>query len=157
VPPVSCKATGIPARPDFARWACLLARGALGGIFLYAGVIKAGASEEFALALAPFTILPDAWLQPFAIGLAGTEIVAGLLILLPRVHRIGSGLILLLSLVFIGVFTWALANDIIVSCGCFGGDAPPSASAMLWVIARDVAMAAAALFTLTFRLPTRGR
>ncbi len=136
-------------------WSLLLTRITLGAIFLYAGAIKAGASESFALALAPFTILPDSWTGVFAITLAWTEIAAGVLILLPKVHRIGSALILCLLLLFIGVLTWALANDIIVSCGCFGGDEPPSAMAMRKAIFRDIVLAAAAAFTLVAR-PSRG-
>jgi len=148
---------GSARRPDFARWGWFLTRAVLAGIFLYAGVVKAGSSEGFALALAPFTILPETWTHPFAVGLAWTEVAAGLLILLPRVHRIGSGMILLLSLLFIGVLTWALANGIIVSCGCFGSDDPPSAFAMFLTIIRDVVFAAAAAFAFLFRLRTRAR
>ncbi len=139
------------SKPDFTRWFWVLTRVALGCLFLYAGFVKAGASERFALTLAPFTIISGAWTQVFAIGLALTEIAAGLLILLPRVHRIGSVLILLLSFLFIGVLTWALANNIIVSCGCFGRESPPSASAMLLAILRDVVISAAAGFALVFR------
>ena len=134
-------------------WSVALTRVLLGGIFLYAGAIKASASEEFALALVPFSILPESWTGTFAVLLAWTEIVAGLLVLLPRVHRLGSGLILLLALVFIGVLTWALSNGLIVSCGCFGGDETPSAAAMQMAILRDVGIACAAAFTLAFRLP----
>ena len=134
-------------------WSAVLIRILLGGIFLYAGTIKASASEEFALALVPFSILPESWTPTFAVLLAWTEIAAGLLVLLPRVHRLGSGLILLLALVFIGVLTWALSNGIIVSCGCFGGDETPSASAMQMAILRDIGIACAAGFTLVFRLP----
>lgn len=126
----------------------LAARILLGGIFLYAGVVKASASEEFALALIPFSILPESWTGTVAVVLAWTEIIAGVLILLPKVHRAGSALILFLLLLFIGVLTWALANDIIVSCGCFGGDDAPSAAAMRMAIFRDIALAAAAAFSL---------
>jgi len=133
-------------------WSAVLTRVLLGGIFLFAGSWKAGASEAFALALAPFSILPESWIVPFAIVLAWTEIAAGLLILLPRIHRLGSALILLLALLFIGVLTWALSNDIIVSCGCFGGDETPSSAAMQISILRDLGIACAAAFTLVFRL-----
>lgn len=132
-------------------WCIVLIRFVLGGTFLFSGAIKAGASEEFSLALAPFSILPESWTGPFAMGLAWTEIAAGLLILLPRVHRVGSAMIFCLSLVFIGVLTWALANDLIVSCGCFGGDEPPSATAMQLAILRDVGIAGAAALALVFR------
>lgn len=136
----------------FLLWCHLLTRMLLGAIFLYAGTIKASASESFALALVPFTIIPASWTEPFALVLAWTEIVAGILILLPKVHRVGSALILLLLLTFIGVLSWALANEIIVSCGCFGSDETPSAAAMQFAILRDVALTAAAAFTLFFRM-----
>ena len=136
-------------------WAWRATRFILGAIFLWAGIVKAGASEGFAVALAPFTILPEPWLGPFAIVLAWTEIIAGILILLPRVHVVGAMMIFLLSLVFIGVLTWALSQGIIVSCGCFGGDEPPSASAMQAAIVRDVAIAAAAAGVILFKVRRR--
>ncbi|MFA7344688.1 MAG: MauE/DoxX family redox-associated membrane protein [Terrimicrobiaceae bacterium] len=131
-------------------WCVVLIRFVLGGTFLFAGAVKAGASEEFALALVPFSILPESWTGVFAVSLAWIEIVAGLLILLPRVHRVGSAIILCLALAFIGVLTWALSTGLIVSCGCFGGDEPPSASAMILAILRDVGIASAAALTLVF-------
>ena len=138
-------------RQKILRWSGVLARVFLGGIFLYAGTIKASASEEFALALVPFTLLPESWTGPFAVVLAWTEISAGLLVLLPRIHRLGSAMILLLALLFIGVLTWALSNGIIVSCGCFGSDETPSAAAMQMAVLRDTGIACAAAFTLAFR------
>ncbi|MCX6968844.1 MAG: DoxX family membrane protein [Verrucomicrobia bacterium] len=133
-------------------WSVVLIRVVLGITFLFAGAIKASASEEFALALVPFSILPESWTGTFAMALAITEIAAGLLILLPRVHRIGSAMILLLALLFIGVLTWALSNGLIVSCGCFGGDETPSASAMQLAIFRDIGIASAAALTLVLRV-----
>lgn len=132
-------------------WSWRATRAVLAAIFLYAGIIKASASEEFALALVPFTIIPEAWTGLFAVTLAWTEVAAGILILLPHINRAGSALVLFLALLFAGVLGWALANDIIVSCGCFGEDAPPSARAMFLAIVRDAAIAAAAGFTLVFR------
>lgn len=133
-------------------WSVVLIRAVLGITFLFSGAIKASASEEFALALVPFSILPESWTGTFAMALACTEIAAGFLILLPRVHRIGSAIILLLALLFIGVLTWALLNGLIVSCGCFGGDETPSASAMQLAILRDIGIASAAALTLVFRV-----
>ena len=132
-------------------WSHFVCRLLLGGIFLYAGGIKAGASEEFALALLPFMIIPEAWAGTIALLIAGTEILAGVLIVLPRVHRVGSLLIFLLALLFIAVLAWALMNGFVVSCSCFGREEPPSAGAMLLAIFRDAAIAAAAGFTLVFQ------
>lgn len=132
-------------------WCAGLVRLLLGGTFLFSGAIKASASEAFALALVPFTILPPSWTGGVAVVLAWTEILAGLLVVLPRVHRIGSAMIFFLAALFLGVLSWALFNDIVVSCGCFGNDEPPSARAMQLAILRDVGIALAAAFTFFFR------
>ncbi len=130
------------------RLLALGVRVVLAGLFLYAGAIKASASEEFALALLPFTFVPAAWTGFLAVALAVTEVLAGLLLLLPRVHRIGSAIVLGLCLIFIAALGWALWNGIIVDCACFGRDETPSAGKMILAIGRDILLAAAALFTL---------
>ncbi len=126
----------------------LCMRVALSGIFLYSGIVKAGASEQFAVGLAPFTILPPQWTAGFAVGLAWTEIAAGLLILIPRTRRVGAALIIALCCLFIGVLVWALANGIIVACGCFGGEETPSAARMVMAIVRDFLFLLAAAFVI---------
>lgn len=129
------------------RWR-LAAALVLGGIFLYSGLIKAGAGREFANSLAPFTILPEAWQNPFAVGLMWTETAAGLLVLLPLTRKIGATVILGLCLLFISVLSWALANGIIVDCACFGPEGSPSAAKMIAAIVRDVFLAALALMVI---------
>lgn len=133
--------------PLLRLWAPRAIRLVLAGIFLYAGVVKAGASEQFAVALAPFTFLSDGAAGTLARLLPWIEVAAGFLLLLPRVHRLGSLLVLLLCAAFVTALTWALANGIVVSCGCFGGDEPPSAAAMLGAIVRDLVLAALAATT----------
>ena len=109
----------------------------LGGVFLYAGIIKAGDGQAFTIALMPFTIIPSGWTGFLAYALAWTEIGAGILILSPKVYPIGAAIVVGLSLVFISVISWALASGIIVSCGCFGAEEAPSAGKMLFAILRD--------------------
>jgi putative oxidoreductase len=122
----------------------LLLRTTLAVIFIYAGTIKASASQQFAVALAPFTFIPPEWTGVLAVALAWTELAAGILILLPKIHRLGAFLIIALCLLFIGVLGWALMNGIIVSCGCFGEDDSPSAGKMLLTMGRDVLILAGA-------------
>ena len=110
----------------------------LGATFLYAGITKAWADQQFAMVLVPFTIFPPEWLGTLALTLALMEIVAGLLILLPHGHAAGAALIALLLMAFIAILTWALANGIIVACGCFGAEEAPSAFKMLISIVRDL-------------------
>jgi uncharacterized membrane protein YphA (DoxX/SURF4 family) len=126
------------------RWIGVLVRVVLGGIFLYAGLIKASDSQQFALALVPFTFLPVDATGFLAVFIAWSEVVAGVLILLPRIYLLGAAMIAALCVVFIGVLSWALWNGIVIPCPCFGGDAPPSASAMVGVIMRDVVLLLAA-------------
>ena len=122
----------------------LCARLALAGVFLHAGAVKATSSHEFALALLPFTFVPQDWTMPLALTLAATELLAGVLLLLPRVFPAGAALVCALCVLFISVLTWALANGFIVSCGCFGTEEAPSAWKMLAAIGRDIAILIAA-------------
>lgn len=120
----------------------------LGGLFLWAGLAKASASSQFALALVPFTFVPSAWLGVLGLLLPVVEIAAGILILMPRTQRLGALVILALSLIFIVALGWALNNNIIVSCACFGKDETPSAEKMMVAMARDVLIAAGAAVVL---------
>jgi uncharacterized membrane protein YphA (DoxX/SURF4 family) len=133
----------------------LLLRIALAAVFFYAGAVKASASQEFAMALLPFTFIPTQWTMPLALALAWTEILAALLLLLPRVFPLGAVLVGGLCLLFIGVLSWALWNGIIVSCGCFGADDSPSAWKMLLAIGRDIVLLGAAAGVLV--LPRIGK
>ena len=117
----------------------------LAAVFIYAGTVKATSSHEFAIALMPFTFVPPAWTIPLALGLAATELLAGILLLLPVVFPVGAGISCALCLLFISVLSWALAQGIIVSCGCFGPDEAPSVWKMLEAVGRDFMLLAAAL------------
>lgn len=116
----------------------LCLRIALAGLFFYAGAVKAGSSQQFAMALLPFTFVPPDWTMPLALALAWIEILAAIFLLLPRIFPLGAALVCGLCVLFIGVLSWALWNGIIVSCGCFGADDSPSAWKMLLAIGRDI-------------------
>jgi putative oxidoreductase len=133
----------------------LCLRVALAGLFLYAGAVKAGASQEFAIALMPFTFVPPDWTMPLALTLAWLEIIAAIFLLLPRVFPLGAALVGSLCVLFIGVLSWALSNGIIVNCSCFGSDDSPSAWKMLLAIGRDILLLGAATAILV--LPRIGK
>lgn len=133
-----------------------LIRLGLAGVFLYSGLVKASASAQFAIALTPFTLIPQTWLGPLSALLPLCEIAGGGLILAPRTKRIGAGLIFGLCLVFVTALGWALANGIIVSCSCFGQDEQPSAAKMTLALVRDVLLAGLALAVLFLERPVSG-
>lgn len=118
-----------------------LARLVLAGTFFYAGLVKAPASAEFAVSLAPFTFLPPEIITPLALVLPLTEIVFAILILFPFTARIGAAGILLLCAVFLTALGWALANDVVVDCACFGLDSTPTPGKMLAAMGRDAVLA----------------
>jgi uncharacterized membrane protein YphA (DoxX/SURF4 family) len=125
--------------------AALAIRLLLAGIFISSGLIKASTSAPFAIALAPFTFVPETWLSPLSVLLPLCEVAGGVLVLTPRTRRLGAGLILGLCIIFATVLGWALANGIIVSCSCFGEDDEPSAIKMAIALGRDLLLAALAL------------
>ena len=133
----------------------LAVRVILASIFLYSGLIKASSSAQFAIALAPFTFLPETWIRPLSILLPVCEIIAGFLILVSPTQHIGAGVIFALCILFATVLGWALANGIIVSCSCFGEDDQPSAMKMALALGRDLFLAGMALVIILERTSTR--
>ena len=127
----------------------------LASIFLYSGLIKASSSGQFAIALAPFTFLPETWIRPLSILLPLCEIVGGLLILVSPTKQLGAGVIFVLCILFATVLGWALANGIIVSCSCFGQDDEPSAMKMALALGRDLFLAGLALVIILEKSSTR--
>lgn len=120
------------------------ARVLLAAIFLTAGLIKAGASEGFAITIAAFSILPPTSVTILANLLPWVEILTAIFLLIPRTARIGAALASLILVVFIGALTWALSQGLIVDCGCFG-ESPPSLTKMLVTLGRNVVLLAIAL------------
>jgi len=117
----------------------LLARLFLAGLFLYAGLVKAGASEQFAVTIAQFTILPPTFVGWAAALLPFLEITAAVLLVLPATARYGTWLIATLLTIFILSIGWALSQGLIVDCGCFG-ESTPSHTKMLLALVRDVGL-----------------
>jgi uncharacterized membrane protein YphA (DoxX/SURF4 family) len=126
-----------------AIWA---ARIFLAALFLYAGVVKLGASERFTVTVANFSILPPDQAALVGMTLPWIEAGAALLLLIPRTARVGAGIIAVLLVTFIAALGWALHQGFLVDCGCFGDE--PSISTpgkLVFAIARDAALLALTL------------
>ena len=136
-----------------AIWA---ARIFLAAVFFYAGVVKLGTSERFAITVADFSILPPALLRVVVPGLPWLETFAAVLLVIPRTARLGAGILAVLLVTFIAALAWALHQGIVVDCGCFGEESQPSADRMALAIGRDVALLALTL-GLAWRRPGGSR
>lgn len=129
------------------------ARLLLAAVFFYAGVIKLGTSERFAVTVARFSILPETAGNLLAFSLGWIEALAAILLVIPRTARIGAALAAALLIAFIGALAWSLHQGLLIDCGCFGEDPEPSGDKMVFAIWRDVALLALTLGLACRRLP----
>jgi len=121
----------------------------LGGLFLYAGLSKAGDVTAFARDVANYRILPYSWNYLVAAILPYVEFLAGLLLVAGRRVRPAALVAGALSAVFILALGSVVLRGLDIDCGCFGGGHATVQEA-LW---RDAGILLLALST--FRL--RGR
>jgi uncharacterized membrane protein YphA (DoxX/SURF4 family) len=92
----------------------------VGGIFIYAGAIKALDPVRFAHDIDNYKILPWTFSLAFAFYLPWLEILCGVALLLRFLYRGGLSILTLLTLVFIGATIAAKARGLDITCGCFG-------------------------------------
>lgn len=119
------------------RWiypgACWL----LGGLFIYAGIIKAISPLEFADSIAAFELLPPEIINLVALSLPILEIVSGFLLITGWQRRLGTFCILCLTLVFAAAIISALARGLNINCACFGEDGVPTRFKLWLALGRD--------------------
>jgi uncharacterized membrane protein YphA (DoxX/SURF4 family) len=126
----------------------LLARLALGGVLIYAGVVKVPYPAAFAEAVANFDILPPFGNWVVALALPWAEIVIGLLLICGLWLRYSAAVTVLMFLGFGGAVLLALARGIDIECGCFGTDDYERVGVK--VLAIEAAMIAAGVLVFIF-------
>lgn len=126
------------------KWQRRLLHLLFGGIFVYAGVVKAWNPQAFLEDVRSFDMLPDPFAAWLAMGLPWLEIFAGLAVI-TAVLRAGGLLILNGALLgFLGAISLAWYRGIDIRCGCFG--ASTATSNYVELIARDVLLLALGVF-----------
>jgi putative oxidoreductase len=116
-----------PVAKKLARAHALVAvRIALGLIFVYAGIAKAGTPDAFAAQIAAFRIMPTPWAHYVAHGLPFFEAISGFWLLLGWHRHIPALAVLLISGVFTAVVAMAMTRGLDIECGCFGPHRPAS-------------------------------
>lgn len=118
-----------------------LLRVGLGGVFLFAGFLKAADPAAFALDIDRYQLLPWIGVAFEAIYLPWVEIVAGGALFFRKTRAASLWLLLAMMLVFLIALVSAWMRGLDVRCGCFGAnaDAQPIAVAIL----RDAGIVAA--------------
>src|SRR5688500_5040392 len=115
------------------EWTLLLA---IGGVFCYAGVVKAIDPARFAQDIDVYQILPYRGAVALALYLPYLEILCGVGVITGWLRRGATAMLATLVALFIAAAASAWARGLDVSCGCFGQDANPTHA--MWLIARNV-------------------
>ncbi len=92
----------------------------VGGIFIYAGVIKAMDPVGFANDIDNYKILPWPLTVRLAFYLPWLEILCGLAVILGLLYRGGLLILTMLISIFIIASVIAKARGLDITCGCFG-------------------------------------
>ena len=121
----------------------VLTRLILGGVFLWAGIVKIPDIEFFSYAVRAYNLLPEFLILPVAILVPYLECVIGLCLILGFwTHAstlIASGLLI----AFAGALGTKIYQGVHISCGCFGFGA--ERGSLEWVLLQDVLLLSFAL------------
>lgn len=92
----------------------------IGGLFIYAGILKALDPISFAIDIDNYKILPWPIGARLAFYLPWLEIFAGLAVVFRRLYRGGLSILAALTSIFIVASIVAKVRGLDVTCGCFG-------------------------------------
>jgi putative oxidoreductase len=92
----------------------------VGGVFIYAGALKALDPIRFAIDIDNYKILPWAISVRFAFYLSWLEILSGLALVFRFLYRGGLSILSALVLIFLGATIAAKVRGLDITCGCFG-------------------------------------
>jgi uncharacterized membrane protein YphA (DoxX/SURF4 family) len=108
----------------------------LGGLFIYAGVIKLIQPNAFLGDIESYRMLPYSvgWLVAFY--LPPLEIICGLGLLWPKSREHAAIVLLVLMLVFVMAIAIAWGRGLDITCGCFGSS--DEKANYPWLILRDL-------------------
>ncbi len=129
------------------RWAGLLARLVVGGVWLWAGLLKIGDPAGSVTAVRGYQLLPASVADTVGRVLPTLEVAVGVLLILGLLHRFSGSLSAVLQFAFIVGIASVWARGISISCGCFGdgGPDPDAIGRYPWEILRDVGLLLASL------------
>ncbi|HEX2869483.1 MAG TPA: MauE/DoxX family redox-associated membrane protein [Ignavibacteriales bacterium] len=97
----------------------LLARLALGAVFIFAGMEKISDPEGFARAIYAYRLFPEILINFLAVAVPWIEVVSGLLLVFGTSMRENAAIITSLLLMFIIIVLISIARDLNIECGCF--------------------------------------
>lgn len=118
----------------------------IGGLFLYAGVLKAIQPAEFATDIDHYHLLPWRAAAFFSLYLPWLEIISGGSLFFAKTRRAALWLLLSMTSVFLMALLSAWARGLDIRCGCFGS--ADAGSPIPIAVLRDLAILGAIVYLL---------
>jgi len=111
----------------------LVLRVLLGALFVFSSADKVLHPDRFAIAIRAYEILPIALTNIFALVVAWTELIAGIMLIFGVLTRKASSAIFILLVVFTAAITLTMIRGLVVDCGCFSNEGGSQTGARLIV------------------------
>jgi len=129
------------------RWLGFGARLVVGGVWLYAGLLKLPHPDASVSAVRSYQLLPTGMAETVGHVLPMLEVVLGACLVVGLLVRFTGAVSALLQVAFLFGIISVWSRGIAIDCGCFGGGGPdPDAFAKYpWEIARDAGLLALSL------------
>jgi uncharacterized membrane protein YphA (DoxX/SURF4 family) len=130
------------------RWVGFAARLVVGGVWLWAGLLKVTEPEASVTAVRAYQLLSPSLADGVGRVLPMLEVVVGACLILGVLTRLVGGVSALLQIAFIIGIASVWTRGISINCGCFGngGPDPDAISKYPWEISRDIGLLALSLF-----------
>lgn len=136
----------IPSSLKIHHTISIIIRFILGAIFIAAGIPKILDTASFASVIYNYHMLPDIFINIFAITLPWLEVVIGGLLIM-GIWMPGTVIIYnILMITFIGALTFNTIRGLDISCGCFSTE--PGDIIDMGTIFRDIIILSASLYLL---------
>ena len=125
----------------------------VGGIFLYAGILKALDPAQFAAGIANYKLLPWPGGAALALYLPWLEIVCGAALVIRRAHVAAAAILSVLCALFFIALASAKVRGLDIACGCFGSGSGHLLRSLLF----DMAILSALIFLLAAEMRHRAK
>jgi uncharacterized membrane protein YphA (DoxX/SURF4 family) len=120
----------------------------LGAMFLYSSIHKIANPGEFAIAIRSYELLPVGLTNLFALLIAWSEVLAGIMLILGVMTKKAAGAILLMLTMFTVAVLATMIKGLVIDCGCFSTGGNQSTSFPL--VIRNLFLIAAAVMVMLF-------
>ena len=105
------------------RYVGLAFRCYIAWVFITACIHKLASPESFAVDIATYQFLPLVFINPLAIVLPYVELGSGIMLAIGYKARAAALMTSGMMVMFMIALSYALANDLQISCGCFASNA----------------------------------